>query len=67
MLFVCHSAICIIIFTKYSNLLLDNINIFYYIIGEHEYDLFQTFRDSLFSYLDKCSQINAKKKDFIKG
>ena len=32
MFFVCHSAICIIIFTKYSNLLLDNINIFYYII-----------------------------------
>lgn len=38
---------------------------------QHEYDLFQTFRDSLFSYLDKCSQINAKKKDinkdFVKG
>ena len=38
---------------------------------QHEYELFQTFRDSLFSYLDKCSQINAKKKDinkdFVKG
>lgn len=38
---------------------------------QREYDLFQTFRDSLFSYLDKCSQINAKKKDinndFVKG
>jgi hypothetical protein len=38
---------------------------------QHEYDLFKTFCDSLFSYLDKCSQINAKKKDinkdFIKG
>lgn len=31
MLFVCHSAICIIIFTQCRKLLLDNINIFYYI------------------------------------
>ncbi len=43
----------------------------YFMEKQHEYDLFQTFRDSLFSYLDKCSQINAKKKDinkdFVKG
>lgn len=33
---------------------------------QHEYEIFQTFRDSLFSYLDKCSQINTKKKDISK-
>ena len=36
-----------------------------------EYDKFLEYREILFSYLDKCSQINAKKKDinkdFVKG
>lgn len=38
---------------------------------EKEFEMFNYFKDSLFSYLYKCSQINAKKKninkDFIKG
>ena len=38
---------------------------------QNEYEVFKACRDSLFSYLDKCSQINAKKKDinkdFVKG
>ena len=32
MFFVCHNKVCIIIFTKCSTLLLDNINLNYYII-----------------------------------
>ena len=38
----------------------------YFMDYQHEYKLFQTFRDSLFSYLDKCSRINSKKKDINK-
>lgn len=38
---------------------------------EKEFEMFNYFKDSLFGYLDKCSQINAKKndinKDFVNG
>lgn len=69
-------------------MLIDNINIFYYIncdmgfasnykpfkgsfeqyFKDHkkEYDKFLECREILFSYLDKISKINAKKKDINK-